>query len=466
MGRVRVRARGERTAAVAAPLRNVLAAAAIAAALMLAGGSSSATAATCDKVASPVGFDFNPGTTAAPYRTAGKLARSLSRGQTGCFRAGTYHFPPYPGGGEELKLARPGITLRSYPGERAKLVGRLWVARTADAVTISHLDLDGSTTRCPGGTIRCLASPTVNATDTTFNRVTATNGHRTICFLLGVSGWGRAFHTVIEHSRIHGCGELPANNMEHGIYVGRATGTVIRDNEIYDNADRGIQLYPDAQRTRIVGNVIDGNGTGIRISGAYGVASSRLQARGNVVTNSGEFNVNSWWPSGNPVGTRNRVTHNCTWRAYGKDIDGIGPRVGFRTNRNLAIDPRYADRGARDFRLQAGSPCLELGAVSLRLDRTTVHVGGRVGVSGRADAGSPTAWLLAGTPTWNPRVALIQRRGSTGWRTIGRLRLASGRRFHGHATIRPRGRRHHLELRARVAGTGRSAAARIRVAYG
>ena len=72
---------------------------------------------------------------------------------------------------------------------------------------------------------------------------------------------------VIEGNRIHDCGELPAANHDHGIYVGNAAGRSIRDNWIYDNADRGIQLYPDADRTAITGNVIDGNGQGVIFGG-------------------------------------------------------------------------------------------------------------------------------------------------------------------------------------------------------
>ena len=49
---------------------------------------------------------------------------------------------------------------------------------------------------------------------------------------------------VIERNRIHDCGELPATNHQHGIYVAHAIGTVIRDNWIYDNADRGFSFTP------------------------------------------------------------------------------------------------------------------------------------------------------------------------------------------------------------------------------
>jgi hypothetical protein len=474
MRRVRARGRGERTAAGAAPLqqrapaslRNVLAAAAVAAALLLAGGSSSATAATCDKVASPLGFNFNPGTVVAPYRTPGKLARSLSAGQTGCFRAGTYHFAPRSGGGESLKVTRSGITLRSYPGERARLVGRLWIARDAASVRITDLDLDGSTSPpCPGrGSSPCLASPTVNATRTTFRNVNVTNRHRAICFELGVPGYGRARHTLIANSRIHDCGRLPATNRDHGIYVDQSDDAVIRDNLIYDNADRAIQLYPDAQGTRILANVIDGNGTGIRISGGSGHASSDLVARYNVITNSTHYGVDSWYPQGNPIGTDNLVTHNCVWGAFGHDLGAIGREEGFNARANIAADPEYVDRARGDFRLEPASPCLELGKVALRLSRASVHRGGSVGARGWASATSPIARLAAGTSSPSAsRTALIQRHGATRWRTIAELPIGSDGSFRGQVEISPRRAIHRLELRARVPEIGRSEPVWIRV---
>ena len=47
----------------------------------------------------------------------------------------------------------------------------------------------------------------------------------------------------------------------------RPADTIVRDNWIYDNTDRGIQLYPDADGSTITGNVIDSNGEGIVFAG-------------------------------------------------------------------------------------------------------------------------------------------------------------------------------------------------------
>ena len=58
--------------------------------LALAATPAHAAGTTCDRVAAPSGSDAAAGTESAPYATAQKLADSLSAGQTGCLRAGTY----------------------------------------------------------------------------------------------------------------------------------------------------------------------------------------------------------------------------------------------------------------------------------------------------------------------------------------------------------------------------------------
>ena len=87
---------------------------------------------------------------------------------------------------------------------------------------------------------------------------------------------------MIARNRIHDCGLLPAANHDHGIYIAAAGGTVIRDNLIYDNADRGVQLYPQAEGTQILDNVIDGNGQGV----IFGAHSDDTVVHGNIITNS------------------------------------------------------------------------------------------------------------------------------------------------------------------------------------
>jgi Right handed beta helix region len=312
----------------------------------------------CTKVVQP-----RAGAARRHRRRAGpvqRLVNALRPGQTGCLRSGTYV--------EDVTISRSRIALRSYPGEHASIVGRLYVRRTAHDDVLAHLLLDG---RNRAG----LPSPTVNGTRIRFTYVEVTNRRTSICFDIGSGRYGRARGTVIDHSRIHACGSRPADNTEHGIYVAAADDTRIVDDLIYDNADRGIQLYPDAQRTLIERNVIDGNGEGIIFSGADGRASSNNVVRHNVITNSLiRADVESWYPRGNPRGVGNVVRENCVFGGR----NTIAPRFGgFTATLNVIVDPHYADAAAGDFRIPPSNPCARVlagHAPDLRAARSAPHV--------------------------------------------------------------------------------------------
>jgi parallel beta-helix repeat protein len=314
------------------------------------GAAPSDATVSCDRYAATSGSDSAAGTSAAPFRTAQKLADSLSAGQTGCLSPGVYT--------ENLRLNHGGapgspIRLTSAPGGRATLVGRLYVPDTSNDAVFADLNLDGTNS---GN----LSSPMVAGDRITFTGNDVTDKHTSICFGLGSdSGWGTAVDVVIDSNRIHDCGRLPATNHDHGIYVESTRNAVITNNYIYDNADRGIQLYPDAQGTKIANNVIDGNGEGVLFSGDSGLASSNNVVTRNIVSNAVvRYNVESWWPDGNPVGTGNSATDNCVWNgAQGN----VAAQVGFTASANKAVNPLYANRAAKDFQLQSGSPCAGYG---------------------------------------------------------------------------------------------------------
>src|SRR5262249_25516663 len=161
----------------------------------------------------------------------------------------------------DLRIARGGnqsapVTIESAnPSQPATIVGRLYVTNQATDVTLSFLELNGKNSSN-------LPSPTVDATRITFSHDDVTDDTTSICFDLGSENpaYGEANNVIIDSNRIHDCGTLPSTNQQHGIYVAAANGTLITNNDIYDNVDRGVQLYPDAQNTTVAYNVIDGNG--------------------------------------------------------------------------------------------------------------------------------------------------------------------------------------------------------------
>lgn len=313
----------------------------------LAPGAPAALAApTCSKVAATTGSDANPGTLASPYRTFYKLANSLSAGQTGCLRAGSYV--------EDGKVTRSGtapapITVTSYAGEKVTLRGRMWVA--ANYVTYDRLFLDGRNSRL-------LPSPTVNGSHVTFRNNDVTNVNTAICFDLGsMIGYGKAVRPVIDHNRIHHCGRLPAWNHDHGIYVEATENAQITNNLIHDNADRGVQLYPSAQDTYVARNVIDGNGQGVIFSGGEGsYTSNRNIVEKNVITFAKlRYDVEAFWEDSRRIGVGNVLRSNCVYGGRAGTIQT--PQVGFTASANVIKDPLYVDRAAKDYRLRSGSPC-------------------------------------------------------------------------------------------------------------
>ena len=159
---------------------------------------------------------------------------------------------------------------------------------------------------------------------------------------------------MIERNRIHDCGALPSTNKDHGIYVSEARGTVIRDNWIYDNADRGVQLYPDADGTPITGNVIDSNGEGIVFAGTGAeVSSNNLVDRQRdleleaglerlLATSTGETPAGQRVARQLPLGRRRARPTFRVRRGRGAVI-----RLGdFTANGNVVADPRYSDPAA------------------------------------------------------------------------------------------------------------------------
>jgi parallel beta helix pectate lyase-like protein len=305
----------------------------------------------CDRVAAPWGSDSASGRPADPVRTPGRLASVLTAGATGCLREGTYT--------QEIVLIRaPKVTVRSAPGERATWRGRIVVAGDGDRLV--DLALDGTAgPLCDDGRCGVEPSPTINATDVTIadNDITNRSG---IC-VHPVDRDGRDPDRFrIERNRIHDCGRRPSTEKDHGVYVAAGTYGVIRDNVIYRNADRGIQLFPRAALTRIEHNTVDGNGTGIIFSDE----SSNNDATGNVFSNSvRRYNAESF----ELTGPGNRFVDNCVKPGHddsdynrngGVTLPDIVEVTG---NVGEANDP-YRDRAAGDFRLKPGTRCEGKGA--------------------------------------------------------------------------------------------------------
>jgi parallel beta-helix repeat protein len=232
------------------------------------------------------------------------------------------------------------ITLRSYPGETATFRGSIYIPKGSDYVTVLNMRLDGSYGPVGKGhfkgdrntkqAVKVMADDVfVLNNDITNRRANGNPDLAGTCIIVGSSKITAA-NTSIKANRIHRCGQMPSINREHGIYASHPRGAKISDNLIYDNAARGIQLYPSAQWTLVDGNVINHNGQGI----VFGGSSSNNTVRGNVISNP----VVSYNVSASPRGARgsaNLVERNCLWTRSG--TSGINPNPSVFTARNNVV---------------------------------------------------------------------------------------------------------------------------------
>lgn len=168
----------------------------------------------------------------------------------------------------------------SYPGERAKVVGRIYVSDSADDVTLADLDLAGQSNKYPGlsctGGSCCNPDPVVGScgngslviagTGVSLSGNDITNDNSDICILLG-NGYGAADDVSITGNRIHNCGDfsLKGKNSAHAIYASHTDGGLIANNILYGHSAFAVKLAPRATNATVEHNVVDFNGVGVMV---------------------------------------------------------------------------------------------------------------------------------------------------------------------------------------------------------
>lgn len=297
---------------------------------------SAGAAGPCTKVAAPSGSDAAAGTVDAPLRTAQAVIDTLHPGDTGCLRAGIYDDEvrgPYVANFTRAGSRGARITLRSYPGERARLRGVTIVHEGADHVTIAELDIDGSLPSMtdPRIGISVLAHDTVLRNNDITDRSSS-------CLALGSNGgWGTAIKPVVRGNRFHDCGTPDSGMLEHAIYGIDVRGGRIVDNAMVRTDGYAVHLYGRNRGLQIARNVIARNGGGVIFSGYGDHVSSRNRVTRNVITDSMRRGaITAWWDG--RVGTDNRATRNCLAR---NRWDSNAGNPGFRASRNVAGAPSF-----------------------------------------------------------------------------------------------------------------------------
>jgi hypothetical protein len=290
-----------------------------------------------------------------PFRTVQRLADSLHAGQTGCLRGGTYDanssdyvLQPRHGGTRGAP-----ITIRSYPGERAKLVGIIYIQHGSDYVTLAALDIEGT-----GGenTIQITSANDIVEDSSITN---AWRGNS--CMILGdTSGDGAAVRPIVRRNRFHECGNPANGNKNHAIYAGNVSSGQIVNNLFWNTAALTIQLYPNAQDTRFAHNVVDGGAPSVRggvfFGGDSSYASSGNIVEYNIIAYAQTFNIDSGWEG--TRGDDNIARYNCLWSGKEGNINDEGG--GFARIDNTIANPLFVNKQKRDYRLRLRSRCRRL----------------------------------------------------------------------------------------------------------
>ena len=301
----------------------------------------------CSRYAAPSGADRAPGSRRRPFRSAQRLVASLRRGQVGCLRAGSYR--------ESVSFGRSGsasapITLRSYPGERARLVGIVTVR--ASWVRLAGLNFEGDGSM---NTIKIYSSDVVVEDSDITNKLRGRS-----CMMLGSNdGAGGAVRTIVRRNRFFDCGAPENDNKDHAIYAANLADGRIEDNVFTNSAGKTIQLYPNADRNVVTHNVIDGGPDtvrgGIVIGGDDDHTSSDNRIERNVIAYAADYGIYSNWEG--RTGSGNVARSNCVWGAGTANIDAGD---GLVASGNVIADPRFLDRDDRDYRLAPAGPCAKV----------------------------------------------------------------------------------------------------------
>lgn len=173
--------------------------------------------------------------------------------------------------------------------------------------------------------------------------------------------------------------------------------------------------------TRIVGNDVGDDGGAVFVWGGgtvtlvncllagntSGVTGGALTSFGGpmIVQNCTIVNNSAIWGAG-IYGWDFEIANSVVWGNTGDMQIRGGPAVvysnvqaGFAGAGNIAADPRFADAGASDYRLTAGSPCIDAGNTTLAGGDAPVDLDGAarfLNDPGTMDTGvgSPSQWLV------------------------------------------------------------------------
>jgi hypothetical protein len=246
------------------------------------------------------------------------FADSLSAGDVGCLHGGTYTF-------SALRVNRPGITLKSYPGERAKLVGGfVYVPPGSTNVTLARLDIDTAGFNGIGVQVFADGARLLDS-DVTNEHL----GQSCVTLSDYDAGYPTVHGVEIRGNRIHGCGKVADGNHDHGVYVANAYGPVVTGNEIEDvHGGWGIQLWTTSLNGVFERNVIRASPTatqgGVVIVGGKSLGNT---FRDNTLVSTGKpYVVDAYASRNGATFASNCIVANGAPMFADSSVDGGGNR--------------------------------------------------------------------------------------------------------------------------------------------
>ena len=272
--------------------------------------------------------------------TVAAFESSLVPGDTGCIHAGVYGDENSTIGLSKSGTASARITLTSYPGETAILMGPTYV--TGSYITFTGLTFDVSTHirgvggNCPAGraeTFQIAAHDDIldHVEITASDQANSSNG----VYLNGSNN-------EVRYSKIHDVGACTDSTygFDHGSYIGHGDGDKIHHNWIWNiHFGWGVQLYPDPTNSKVYSNVIDSARSGIIMCSS----GANHEFYNNVVSND---TIGAMISGCGPTGANNTAHDNDAFN----DPGGVGGSGAIVKTNNVSVDPLYSNRAAHDFR--------------------------------------------------------------------------------------------------------------------